>query len=706
MRSIIVGTAGHIDHGKSSLVKALTGTDPDRLKEEKARGITIELGFAHARVGPDVTVSFVDVPGHERFVRTMLAGVGGIDAVLLVIAADESVMPQTREHFDICRVLGLRRGAIVLTKADAVDADTLEFATLEARELVEGSFLAAAPILPVSSITGQGLDLLRSTLVDLAVATPARPDDGPVRLPVDRAFTMRGFGTVVTGTLVGGVVRVDDELELVPPGRAVKVRGVHVHGQTRTVARAGERVALNLAGVDVDDVARGAVLTSAAALRETRRVDAEVTLLPGAAPLKHGSRVRLHQGTAEVLGRVSVAGREGTVPPGGSAFVRLRLEAPAVLARRDRFILRTYSPLATIGGGVVLDPDPPRTGVRTARGADAWPRFASGRTRGEDRRTAIGEFAKAAGPAGVALASLAQRLGDTSRAVTDAIASLSADGALLSAGGWVVVRASLVEATETMLSGLAEFHRAQPLSPGVPLDDARGRWFPRTPPAVFERVVGELVNAGRVVATDTVALASHRVSLSPDEAALHEQLERRFRLAALTPPDPSLLGAELGRPQALVDRVLQVLLKGKCLARVDTLVFHTEALERLKRDIAGLKASADGGRATIDVKTFKDSYNVTRKFAIPSAGVFRQGASDASCGGRPDRRVIVARRHSCLSLSLIPDLKLRMPAPIPRPNSGSRLAPKIKITMTRMISISGRPSGPNSANMFVDMPRF
>ena len=251
VRSVIVGTAGHIDHGKSTLVKALTGTDPDRLKEEKARGITIELGFAHVELGDGVTVSFVDVPGHERFVRTMLAGVGGIDAVLLVVAADEGVMPQTREHFDICRLLQVRHGAIALTKVDAADAEMVALATLDVRELVAGSFLEGAPIVPVSAATGDGLDQLRTVLSALATAAPRRDADGAARLPVDRVFSMRGFGTVVTGTLVSGRVGVEDELDVLPAGRHTKVRGLHVHGRPRTSAAAGERIAVNLAGLEV-----------------------------------------------------------------------------------------------------------------------------------------------------------------------------------------------------------------------------------------------------------------------------------------------------------------------------------------------------------------------------------------------------------------------------------------------------------------------
>src|SRR4051794_27864701 len=307
MKSIVIGTAGHIDHGKSALVRALTGTDPDRLKEEKARGITIDLGFAH-QVIDGVNFAFVDVPGHERFVKNMLAGAGGIDAVVLVVAADESVMPQTREHFDICRLLRVSSGIVALTKADLADAETLEIARMEVRELVDGSFLDGAPIVPVSAKTGDGLDALRAALADLAGHRGARAAGGVARLPIDRVFTMKGFGTVVTGTLVSGRIGVEAELAIAPGDRRVKVRAVQVHGEKQRETVAGQRSAVNLAGVDVQDVVRGQALVTPGAFVETRLADASVEVLPGARALKHGARIRFHQGTAEILGRVAIVG--------------------------------------------------------------------------------------------------------------------------------------------------------------------------------------------------------------------------------------------------------------------------------------------------------------------------------------------------------------------------------------------------------------
>ncbi len=615
-RTIIVGTAGHIDHGKSSLVRALTGTDPDRLKEEKARGITIELGFAHAQVADDVVASFVDVPGHERFVRAMLAGVGGIDAVVLVVAATESVMPQTREHFDICRLLRVPRGVIALTKCDAADDTAIEFSALEVRELVAGSFLESAPIVQVSARTGAGLDTLRDALADLARHMPPRFRAGPVRLPVDRAFSLRGFGTVLTGTLTSGTVAVEDDLELLPSGVRVKVRGLHVHGRPCETAGAGERVAVNVAGVDVADVPRGAVAAAPGALQATRRADATVTTLPGAS-IKHGARVRVHQGTAEVLARVSVAGESGIVDAGATADVRLRFETPAILSRGDRIVIRTYSPLITVAGGVVLDPQPPRAGVRTPRGRARMAALAHREPAAEDWPIAAREMVAAAGLQGLTVKALAPRIGAATAELVPVLHALDAAGAVVFAGDWVVDAAAAQAPVPALLAGLADFHRASPLATGLPLEEARGRWFPDVPALVFERVIGRLVTSGTVSARDTLALRSHRVELTSEEAEIFDWLDRRYLEAGFAPPEPAALAAEERRAPALVERIAQLMVKQRRLVRVDTLLFHPATLERLKREVTARKAAAGAASATIDVKAFKESYNVSRKYAIP-----------------------------------------------------------------------------------------
>src|SRR5437588_9484230 len=354
MKSIVVGTAGHIDHGKTALVKALTGIDADRLEEEKRRGITIDLGFAHmdlhAADGGTLHLGFVDVPGHERFVRNMLAGVSGIDLVLFVIAADESIKPQTREHFDILQLLGVSRGITVLTKSDAVDPETLDVVRLEVEEFLRGTFLEApkAPIAAVSSLTGAGLDELKRAIALAVADVQARDSEALARLPIDRVFTMKGFGTVVTGTLISGTIRREEELEVFPTGRRVRVRGVQVHGKTAEQATAGQRTALNVAGAAKEGLARGMTLSPPDTFRPTTRIDVSLTLLPSAKLLKDRARVHFHAYASETIAEVRLHG-EKQIAPGQTAYAQLRLENPALLLPADRFIVRQFSPVITIG---------------------------------------------------------------------------------------------------------------------------------------------------------------------------------------------------------------------------------------------------------------------------------------------------------------------------------------------------------------------
>ena len=360
MRPIVVGTAGHIDHGKTSLVKALTGIDTDRLPEEKARGITIDLGFAFLEEPGGLTIEIVDVPGHERFVKNMLAGVGGIDLAMLVIAADEGVMPQTREHLAICSLLHIKAGLVALTKADLVEPDWLELVREDVAGAVRDTFLAGAPILPVSSKTGQGLDELRAALRTLAQSVPERGTDQLPRLPIDRVFTVRGFGTVVTGTLTAGALGVDDRVEVFPRKTEAKIRGLQTHGHPVTSARAGQRTAVNLQGLERAAIARGDVVGLPGTLVPSLLVDGTLELLKDAArPLRSRARVRFHVGTSEIMARALLLDR-AELAPGESSFARFRLEGPLVARPGDRFVVRSYSPVVTIGGGTLLDVDPPR----------------------------------------------------------------------------------------------------------------------------------------------------------------------------------------------------------------------------------------------------------------------------------------------------------------------------------------------------------
>lgn len=613
---MVLGTAGHIDHGKSSLVLALTGIDPDRLKEEKARGITIELGFAHAAIG-DVTVGFVDVPGHERFVRTMLAGAGGVDAVMLIVAADESVMPQTREHFEICRLLRVPRGLVVLTKTDLVDEETLELVRLEVRELVAGSFLAAAPMLPVSARTGAGLDDLRTALADLGRRVEHRRGDGATRLPIDRAFTMPGFGTVVTGTLVAGRVRTDDELRLVPGEKRVRVRGLQVHGRRSDAAVTGQRTAVNLGGIEVAEIGRGRSLIAPGGATVTRRADVTLELLPAAKPLKHGARVHVHQGTMEVLGRVSIAGRAAEIAPGSRAMGRLRLESPAVLTRGDRFIVRAYSPTVTIGGGQVLDPEPPRSGVRSAAALRRFEALASSATGDVPDSPALTRMIADAGGAGLPIAALVSRGGQSPASLDMLVASLVGEKRARVAGDLLVAPEVVDDLSTRLLTIVGEFHKAQPLADGIPREEARERVFARAHPDVFTLVVQELSDARRLSARDRLALPGHRLELSPEEQRAFDGIDTAYRRGGLRPPDAAAIAAEGRWAPSLVDRMTSLLTRQKRLTRVDTLIFHAEALAALKSEVRALKDAAPQGKATVDVSTFKDRYGVSRKFAIP-----------------------------------------------------------------------------------------
>jgi selenocysteine-specific elongation factor len=619
MRSVVVGTAGHIDHGKSALVLALTGTDPDRLKEEKARGITIDLGFAHQTID-GVDFGFVDVPGHERFVKNMLAGVGGIDLVVLVIAADESVMPQTREHFDICRLLRVPAGLVALTKSDLADDDTLELARMEVRELTAGSFLEGAPIVPVSAKTGEGLDALRAALGEVSRRARSREGDAVTRLPIDRVFTMKGFGTVVTGTLVSGRAAVDQEFVLAPGGRRVKVRGVQVHGRKQPEAAAGQRTAINLAGVEVEDISRGQALVTPGAFAETRLADATVELLPGAKPLKHGARVRFHQGTAEIIGRVAIIGPSANpLPAGGRAFVRLRLEAPAVLARGDRYILRAYSPPITIAGGLILDPRPPRTAIRSAAalarcGLLEFDPASGDRVDAQERAVTV--MLNDSGVVGLALAAMTSRAGVDPRHVQARADALVAAKLAVRAADVLISAPVFTRLTAGIVEALTAHHKHQPLSAGMPREELREQLFARGHVALFDRALADLSAAGTIFVKDRVALATHRLELTAEEEKARAAIERAYRDGGLKPPDAASIAAAVGSPAPVVDRMVKLLQRQKTLVKVDALIFHDEALKQLKAQVSALKAAAGAG-ARIDVGTFKEWFGVSRKFAIP-----------------------------------------------------------------------------------------
>ena len=621
MRSFIVGTAGHIDHGKSALVRALTGTDPDRLKEEKERGITIDLGFAHLSLADGLVASFIDVPGHERFVRNMLAGAHGIDAVMLVIAADESVMPQTREHFHICRLLGIPRGLIAVTKCDVADPELQALAEAEVRDLVAGSFLEGAEAVRVSARTGAGLETLRKALHGLAEQTPARSTHGLLRLPIDRVFTLHGFGTVVTGTLVSGRVAVGDELEALPAGRRARVRGLQVHGDPVESVGAGHRTAVNLAGVEVHDLRRGYVLAHPGTLLVTSMLDVEVNLLAGERPLKDETRLRVHLASAEVLARLrvladipprsAVDGLRGDnrLLPGTTGFAQLRLESPAVAGRGDRVVLRSYSPAVTIGGARVLDPLPEKRRGRSSVGrlkllGDA-----------DLRGTAVALIEDAGAP-GLPAPRLAARLTVPASELPALLAGAENVRSLGTDPVSFVSRAVLEGLADQTRRLLDAFHQDNPLKSGMPREELRRRVFARTPPAAFEAVLDALAAAGELrVLPDVVARAGHAVTLSPAE----DETRRSLLEVAL---DAGLSGLPFGRLPAslegsdprLVERVTRLLAGEGTLRRVgEGMLVHRDHLDALKADV---RARWPPG-TRLDVAGFKDLTGLSRKFVIP-----------------------------------------------------------------------------------------
>ncbi len=619
-RHVVAGTAGHIDHGKSRLVKALTGTDPDRLKEEKERGITIDLGFANLVLDDGTTVGFVDVPGHERFVKNMLAGVGGIDLVLLVIAADESIMPQTREHFDICRLLNIPRGIIVLTKSDLAGEDMIDLVRLEVRDFVAGSFLENAPVVAVSSRTGEGMGDLKSALQRVAGEVPVRPESGVLRLPVDRAFSIKGFGTVVTGTLIAGRIREGDEVVLLPGGATARVRGLQAHNRSTAVALPGQRTAVNLQGIDVGAIARGDLLTTPGLLKPSRLLDVELQCLEGApTPIKDMARVRLHHGTAEVMARVKLLdGRE--VPPGSQGFAQLRLERPVAALPGDRFILRRYSPAITIGGGTILHNRPAKLRPTSEGARERFAHLADASPAGR-----LMALIEEAGPAGIDTTVLRTLTGLDDALTTRLLEPLIGSGEVtaLPTSPRRFLSRSVFEALVRGVTGaLEEFHIREPLKEGLPREEIRTRLFRDSHPDVFRCVLARLSESKTIRADkDLAALATHRIALSPGDALLLQQIESRFAAAGANPPAPDEVFSGLATDPRQGERLFHLLLSRGRLVRIpDGKVFHVQAIEDLKRRLWERRAQSP----RIDISEFKEMSGTSRKNAIPLLEHFDQ----------------------------------------------------------------------------------
>ncbi len=613
MKAVIVGTAGHIDHGKSALVRALTGTDPDRLEEEKRRGITIDIGFANldlaALSGEPVHLGFVDVPGHERFVRNMLAGVGGIDLVMLVISAEESIKPQTREHFDIVRLLSVRRGMTVLTKSDLVDRDTLEVVRMEVAEYLKGSFLdtATSPIVAVSAKTGEGLDELKRELARLAAEVPAKDSNAAFRLPIDRVFSMKGFGTVITGTLIAGSVSPEQEVEAHPGGRRLRVRGVQVHGEHAKQAIAGQRTALNLAGIETADLARGMMLTDAGMFQPTERLSVSLDLLASAKPLRDGARVHFHVFTAETIAEIKLL--EGKlVKPGESGYARLKLDDPLLLLPGDRFIIRQFSPVITIGGGQVLDAVEPSRRLKAAERLAFVQRVA-----GVTPEEAMLARVMRRGAAGLSMGEAIAETGWLRARIDQLAAALKQQKKIVHAGDLLLSSDDFAHARTSALAAVEEFHKANPLVAGLNQEQLREQLGLR--PEIYRAVIASLVGDKKIeVVGEQVRGAGRGVVMRDDEAESKQKIEQAFAKAGLQVPLLKDVLASVRLDQARAQKIVTLLLRDRVLVKLgDDLVFHHSALESLRQQIAAQKAKTP----KLNVASFKDLFGITRKYAIP-----------------------------------------------------------------------------------------
>jgi selenocysteine-specific elongation factor len=612
MKQIVLGTAGHIDHGKTSLVKALTGVDTDRLKEEKERGITIDLGFAALNLSDDIQLGIVDVPGHERFVKNMLAGVGGIDLVMLVIAADEGVMPQTREHLAICELLRVREGLVALTKIDMVEPDWLDLVREDTAEFLHGTFLAGKPIVPVSSRTGAGLpDLLEALRVACEHLTP-KLHTGPARLPIDRVFTMRGFGAVVTGTLFSGSLHLEGRVDILPRGLTARVRGLQVHNQAVTAAVAGQRTAVNLQGIDKAEILRGDVLVTPGRFATTYMLDVTLALLQDTPrPLKHRAQVRFHVGTSEIMGRVILLDRD-EVQPGTEVFAQLRLEEPTVVAPQDRYVLRSYSPVLTIGGGTILDSLPAKHKRHRPQVLEQLTILRDGTT-----AEALTVHLYHAEYAGLKWSDFLLRspLDETAlRAIVDTLRHQGIGVTIDDNPPWLLHCEQYAQVRTQVVQWLEDFHRQYPLRPAMFTEELRSK-FPGMEEKVFALLMHDLSAAEVLeVSRDKVKLTRHTVTLAPERQAIVDALEHTFHQAQYQPPSVEEALAAHKLPLHDNRELLQVLVDQQKLVRLKGEIFyHTEVLTDIEQQLCAYIERT----GAITAAEFRDLLNISRKYAIP-----------------------------------------------------------------------------------------
>jgi selenocysteine-specific elongation factor len=617
MKHVILGTAGHIDHGKTALVRALTGVDTDRLKEEKERGITIELGFTFLDLPSGIRLGIIDVPGHEKFVKHMVAGAWGIDLVALVIAADEGVMPQTREHLDICSLLKVKKGLVILTKIDLVDRELLDLVQEEVLEITRDTFLKGAPILSVSSVTGEGIPDLITNLDHFSSEIEERSSDGLFRLPIDRVFVMKGFGTVVTGTLISGSLSVGETVEILPSGLKGKVRNLQTYNQSVEKAFAGQRTAVNLQGIETSIVERGDVLVLPGTLLPTRTLDAYFEYLPSAPrPLRHRARLRFHTGTNLTIASMFLLDRE-ELTPGEGGFVQLRLDRPIVALPQDRFVIRDSSAIQTLGGGVILDSQP----IRHKRHSPAVIQDLTQLKEGSGEEV-LRQYIHRSGGEGLLLEELLHRVAIPSTEVQRHLKRMTDQGKILLIDPErmkVIDTRQYEQLKGSVLSQLREFHQRFPMKSGLAKEELRTK-LP-TDIKLFQALLGELVRMGKIVIEkDKLRLPNHQIT-STDEKGLVRRAEEAFRKADLQPPSSKELSEEWSEEEGGVQAVLDHLVHEGVLVKIKSgMYFHRDGIERLREKLVGyLKRHQE-----ITTPQLKELTGVSRKYTIPLIEYFDQ----------------------------------------------------------------------------------
>ncbi len=635
--SVIMGTAGHIDHGKTSLIKALTGIDCDRLGEEKRRGITIELGFAYADLPGGERVGIVDMPGHERFVRTMVAGASGVDFVLLVIAADEGVMPQTREHMDICTLLGVRHGIVALTKIDMVDEDMLELAKEDVSEFLKGTFLENAPVFPVSAVTGQGLEALRGAIIEQCRRQPRRRLD-LFRLPVDRVFSLKGRGTIVTGTLISGSAREGDEVELFPSGLVSRIRSIQCHNEGKEVAEAGHRISLNLQSLSVEDIRRGDVVGHVGSLKNSTRWIVELTCLKSSPrALRHRGEVHFHHSARELSARLYFYDRE-RLEPGECALTEVHFSEPVDGVFADRCIVRAFSPLRTVAGGSVLFPldTAPR---RRKLSTDMQARLLSLPQAGEEERILVQMALSGCFGASVAELSLLTNLGPGR--LEKMLQGLSSQGKALC---WdrenrCWIRAEELEELSRMALAAAEkFHAKNPLERGMAKAVILGGMGQGVPPKLAHATLERLLRSCRLTSEgELLRLPSHKISLGQDLAGLKQALLEAHLSSPLMPPNHTELFERLGIDSRQVQPLFKLLVSEGRLVKIhETLYYLPEALDAIRQKVREWFAT----HSEITPGDFRDLTGISRKHSISLLEYFDKEQFTIRLG---DKRVLRGR---------------------------------------------------------------